>query len=132
MDALPILYQARLCQKELPRRFETLGETRAMAAISASSQPNTVKAMKAPVPANLHSIPIENPKLRAVAEQFESAFLAEMLRHSGFGQMPDNFNGGAGEAAFSGTLIQEYANRIAATGTLGIANRIYRTLSERA
>lgn len=75
--------------------------------------------------------PVENPRLRAEAERFEAAFLAEMLRHSGLGRMPDSFNGGAGEAAFAGSLVQEYANRIAATGTLGIADKIYDTLVER-
>lgn len=74
--------------------------------------------------------PLYNPRMRAEAERFEAAFLAEMLRHSGFGQMPESFNGGPGEAAFAGTLVQEYANRIAATGTLGIADRIYQTLVE--
>ncbi len=75
--------------------------------------------------------PVENPRLRAEAERFEAAFLAEMLRHSGLGRMPESFNGGAGEAAFAGSLVQEYANRIAATGTLGIAEQIYTTLLAR-
>lgn len=75
---------------------------------------------------------MQDDRIRAVAEQFEAAYLAEMLRYSGLGKMPDSFNGGAGEAAFAGTLVQEYANRIAATGALGIADRIYDTLSERA
>jgi Rod binding domain-containing protein len=75
--------------------------------------------------------PAENPRLRAVAERFEAAFLAEMLRHSGLGRVPESFNGGAGEKAFAGSLVQEYANRIAATGSLGIAEQIYRDLVER-
>lgn len=62
--------------------------------------------------------------LRRAVRQFEAVFLAEMLRHAGFGQMPGTFNGGAGEAGFAGTLIQEYANRIAEAGGLGIADRI--------
>lgn len=91
---------------------------------------------KADIPENtlentLENTPVENPRLRAEAERFEAAFLAEMLRHSGLGRMPESFNGGAGEAAFAGSLVQEYANRIAATGTLGIAEQIYNTLIER-
>lgn len=66
------------------------------------------------------------------ARAFEAAFLAEMLRHSGLGRMPDRFNGGAGEAAFSGTLVREYANRIAAGGGIGLAEQIYRSLAARA
>lgn len=102
-----------------------------MANISALIQPPAGPPVAASAPGNRPGNPMENDGLRAVAERFESAFLAEMLRHSGLGKMPDSFNGGAGEAAFSGTLVQEYANRIAATGSLGIAERIYRTLSER-
>ena len=91
---------------------------------------------KADIPENtlkntLENTPVENPRLRAEAERFEAAFLAEMLRHSGLGRMPESFNGGAGEKAFAGSLVQEYANRIAATGTLGIAEQIYRTLLDR-
>jgi len=92
-----------------------------------------------PVPAPAADIPpdqagilrAESPRLRAEAERFEAAFLAEMLRHAGLGRVPQSFNGGAGEAAFAGSLVQEYANRIAATGTLGIAEQIYRSLVER-
>ena len=75
--------------------------------------------------------PAGNRRLRAEAERFEAAFLAEMLRHSGLGRVPESFNGGAGEKAFAGSLVQEYANRIAATGTLGVAEQIYRALVER-
>jgi Rod binding domain-containing protein len=102
-----------------------------MANISALIGPPAGPPVSATIPSKQPSMPMENDNRRAVAERFEAAFLAEMLRHSGLGQMPDHFNGGAGEAVFSGTLVQEYANRIAATGTLGIADRVYRTLSER-
>jgi Rod binding domain-containing protein len=102
-----------------------------MANISALTQPLAGLPAAAIMPGRQPRAAMEDDGLRGVAERFEAAFLAEMLRHSGLGRMPDSFNGGAGEAAFSGTLVQEYANRIAATGSLGIAERIYRTLSER-
>ncbi len=75
--------------------------------------------------------PQEDARLRAESTRFEAAFLAEMLRYTGLGRMPESFNGGAGEAAFSGSLIQEYANQIAATGALGISDQIYKSLLER-
>lgn len=75
--------------------------------------------------------PREDP-LRRAAEAFEAAFLAEMLRHTGLGRMPESFNGGAGEAAFSGTLVQEYAKQIAAQGGVGLADQIHRSLAARA
>ena len=106
-----------------------------MVDITASIPPLAGLPVAAPAEGREADIPenilAENPRLRAEAERFEAAFLAEMLRHSGLGRMPDSFNGGAGEAAFAGSLVQEYANRIAATGTLGIAEQIYNTLVER-
>ena len=102
-----------------------------MVDISASIRPLAGLSEAAPAVDIPENIPAENPRLRAEAERFEAAFLAEMLRHSGLGRMPESFNGGAGEAAFAGSLVQEYANRIAATGTLGIAEQIYDSLVER-
>lgn len=69
--------------------------------------------------------------LLKAAEAFEAAFLAEMLRHTGLGRLPDSFNGGAGEAAFAGTLVEAYAKEIAASGGVGLAEQIYRSLAAR-
>ena len=102
-----------------------------MVDISAPIPPLAGLPVAAPAANIPEYIAVENPRLRAEAERFEAAFLAEMLRHSGLGRMPESFNGGAGEAAFAGSLVQEYANRIAATGTLGIAEQIYNELVER-
>ena len=106
-----------------------------MADISTSIQPLTRLPVAAPavgIPENMSVRGLaENTRLRALAERFEAAFLAEMLRHTGLGRMPESFNGGAGEAAFVGSLVQEYANRIAATGSLGIAEQVYNMLIER-
>lgn len=69
--------------------------------------------------------------LRHQAQKFEAAFLAEMLRHAGVARMPQAFNGGAGEQAFAGSLIQEYADRIAEGGGLGLADHIFNALKTR-
>lgn len=69
--------------------------------------------------------------LRAAADRFETAFLAEMLRHTGIGKMPATFNGGAGEAAFSGFMTWEYAEEITKRGTIGIADQVYEALKDR-
>lgn len=74
----------------------------------------------------------EPGQLRAAAEAFEAAFLAEMLRHAGLGRMPEAFNGGAGEAGFAGTLVEEYARHIARSGGLGLADEIHASLLARA
>lgn len=76
--------------------------------------------------------PATEQKLRGAAKQFEATFLAEMLRHTGIGKMPEGFGGGAGEAAFSGHLTQAYADEIADRGGLGLAEQIYKSLRARA
>ena len=69
--------------------------------------------------------------LREQSEKFEAAFLTEMLRHSGLGKMRDGLNGGAGEARFSGFLIEAYAEKLSQSGQIGLADRIYRDLVTR-
>lgn len=70
-------------------------------------------------------------EMRQLAKDFEKAFVSEMLRHSGLGEMPSTFNGGPGEAAFSGMIADHYAEEIARTGGLGLSDHIFRVLSER-
>lgn len=70
-------------------------------------------------------------QLRVAATKLEAAFLAEMLRHAGLGATREAFGGGAGEAAFSGTLVQEYAGLIADAGGVGLADSIFRALTAR-
>lgn len=76
--------------------------------------------------------PVTDEAIRKVALEFEAIFLAEMLKHSGVGQPQEAFGGGAGEAAFSGMLTQEYANQLAAKGGLGLADRIAADLARKA
>jgi flagellar protein FlgJ len=69
--------------------------------------------------------------LRAAAEAFEAAFLAEMLQHAGLNEMPAGFGGGAGEEAFAGLLTEQYARLLAARGGIGLAEQIFNVLKER-
>lgn len=78
------------------------------------------------------SKPVTEEAIRKVALEFESIFLAEMLKHTGVGKPQEAFGGGAGEAAFSGMLTQEYANQLAANGGVGLADRIASDLARRA
>ena len=73
---------------------------------------------------------MNDAKIRAAAQKFETTFLAEMLKHTGIGKMTEGFSGGAGEAAFSGFLTWEYAEEIAVTGRIGLADRVYAKLIE--
>ena len=70
--------------------------------------------------------------IRSAAEAFEATFLAEMLSHTGLGEVRGSLNGGAGEKAFSSFLTREYADRIAETRSIGLANHIERALIDRA
>jgi len=70
--------------------------------------------------------------LMEAARAFEAAFLAEMLAHTGLGQMRESLNGGPGEAAFAGQLLQEYAADMARRGGLGLADAIAASLRMRA
>ncbi|HVH03744.1 MAG TPA: rod-binding protein [Amaricoccus sp.] len=67
----------------------------------------------------------------AAAEAFESAFLGEMLKHSGINAMPSGFGGGAGEEAFASFLTEEYARLLAERGGIGIAERVFGLLEQR-
>jgi flagellar protein FlgJ len=69
--------------------------------------------------------------LRAVAQDLEAAFLAEMLKHAGFGGSNDSFGGGVGEAQFASFLTQEHARLLAERGGIGLAENIYRALVAR-
>lgn len=73
-------------------------------------------------------------QLREVAQDLEAAFLAEMLKHAGFGEPrdQDSFGGGIGEEQFSSMLRDQHANAIAARGGLGLADSIFQSLVRRA
>lgn len=66
-----------------------------------------------------------NDAARAVADEFESFFLSQMLEAMFKGVGEDNpFGGGAGEKAFRGLLHEEYAKVMAQSGGLGLADRL--------
>ena len=70
-------------------------------------------------------------EMRAVAESFETTFLAEMLRLSGLNAMPAGFGGGAGEEAFGSLLTDEYARMLSERGGIGIAEQVFQLLLQR-
>jgi peptidoglycan hydrolase FlgJ len=69
--------------------------------------------------------------MRAAAQDFEAAFLAEMLKHAGLNALPSAFGGGAGEDAFSSLLTAEYARLLAEAGGVGIAEQVFEMLKQR-
>ena len=76
-----------------------------------------------------------SPQDRALLDQaraLEAGFLSEMLGHAGMGESRDSFGGGVGEDQFSSFLRQEQAKQMVAKGGIGLAERLFAALSERA
>ena len=70
-------------------------------------------------------------ELRAVADQLEAGFLAEMLKSAGFGEARDSFGGGAGEDQFSSFLVQAQAEKMVAAGGIGLSESLFQALKGR-
>ena len=70
-------------------------------------------------------------KLRTAAMEFEAVFLAEMLSQSGLGAMKGPYSGGVGEDAFASMMTREWADKLAAKGGIGLADRIFEALIAR-
>lgn len=66
--------------------------------------------------------------LRAAAERLEAAFLSEMLKAAEVGRTPSAFGGGPGEDQFSSLLRDLRADRMAAAGGIGLAERLFRAM----
>lgn len=69
-------------------------------------------------------------KLQSVAMDLESAFLAEMLKHSGMGAAANPFGGGE-PSEFSSFLLQAQAQEIVEAGGIGLAEHIFEALKAR-
>jgi Rod binding domain-containing protein len=68
---------------------------------------------------------------KAAAQEFEAAFLAEMLRYTGLNATSESFGGGAGEEAFASFLTDEYARLLAERGGIGLAEQVFELLKQR-
>ncbi|WP_417250324.1 rod-binding protein [Celeribacter sp.] len=73
----------------------------------------------------------EAEKLRTASEKLEASFLAQMLKESGFGKTPDFAGGGEGESQFTSFLIDAQAEKIVEAGGIGLAEQIFKSLTER-
>jgi Rod binding domain-containing protein len=76
--------------------------------------------------------PTNHDALREVAQDLEAAFLAEMLKHAGFGESRESFGGGIGEEQMTSLLRGEHANALAAQGGIGLAESIFQSLLRQA
>ena len=91
-------------------------------------EPVTLPALRQPVPKPADGDEI----LRTRAEEYETAFLAEMLGHAGLGAVSDSFGGGQGEEQFASFLRQEQAAAMVRAGGIGLAESIFRAMTEHA
>jgi Rod binding domain-containing protein len=82
------------------------------------------------LPAITTPLPTRQQQLRDKAQELEAAFLSEMLAHSGLSEMEGAFGGGQGEAQFTSFLRQEQAQKIVQSGGLGLAELIFKSMTE--
>lgn len=69
------------------------------------------------------------PEAREAADEFEAAFLSELLGHMFEGLETDGpFGGGHGEEMMRSMLVNEYGKSVAARGGLGISDTVYKEL----
>jgi len=72
----------------------------------------------------------DDAAMRRAADEFEAAFLSEMLKGAGLGKTPDAFGGGAGEDQFASFLRQEQARGIVRAGGIGLSETIFQALQK--
>ena len=70
--------------------------------------------------------------LRQAARSLEAVFLSEMLKAAGFGEARSAFGGGAGEEQFASFLRKAHAEALTEQGGLGLAEAIFRSMTEKA
>ena len=83
-------------------------------------------------PAAEEGMGTQQARLRAAARDLEAAFLAEMFRHAGLGEIAGAFDGGAGEDHFSSFLRDAQTREMAQNGGIGLADSIFHALKDRA
>lgn len=73
----------------------------------------------------------ENPQIRKAAEEFEAAFIGQMLKFSGFAEALTK-SGGEDVAAFTDFYIESFAEKIVDQGGFGLADNFYDKLAAKA
>lgn len=86
--------------------------------------------LKAPAPAGAALPAGVTPAMRRAAEEFESVFLAEMLRGLTAGLTGDGPLGGGEDDPFAGMLRDEHARLISRSGGIGLADFVLREMLE--
>lgn len=66
------------------------------------------------------------------AKELEATFLSVMLAETGLGSVTGSFGGGVGETQFASFLRDEHARLIVEKGGIGLAERLFKALSDAA
>jgi len=80
-----------------------------------------------PAPLSVPS-PARSAELMKKAQELETAFLSEMLAHTGLDAQTGAFNGAVGEDQFASFLREAQAKAMVAHGGLGLAQNIFQSL----
>lgn len=88
-----------------------------------------------PAPPSASMSPVSRQKsdpdlLRHLAQEMEAGFLSEMLGEAGLGEPSESFGGGIGEEQFGSFLRQEQATAMVRAGGIGLAESLFRALTE--
>ena len=75
--------------------------------------------------------PDQRVALRKAASKLEAAFLAEMLKSAGLGEVRSEFGGGPGEEHFASFLRQAQAEAMVARGGIGLSESLFQSLLRR-
>ncbi len=67
-------------------------------------------------------------KMKETARALEAEFLSEILGYAHLGEMPEGFDGGAGEVQFASLLRHEQAKLMANKGGIGLAEMIFQSM----
>ena len=71
----------------------------------------------------------DSDALKSVAQDFEAAFIAQMLTHSGLSEAMTSGEGKMA-SAFGSFYLEQLANQMAADGGFGMADPIYKQLEQ--
>lgn len=86
--------------------------------------------MDMPVATTLKLTTPQDRQLWARSQELEAAFLAQMLKDTGLGGAAGDFSGGMGEEQFGSFLRDEQAKLLVRRGGIGLAEQIFRSLSQ--
>ncbi len=82
------------------------------------------------LPAGTRARQDETTALRRLSGEMEASFLSEMLGMAGLGDVSDSFGGGIGEDQFASFLRQEQAEAMVRKGGIGLAESLFRAMTE--